>query len=263
MAKISITLPNVTEISLEAEDASEMRQMVGLLKSDLLNELVRLPSPGAQTKDVPNEPENDISVPTNGSMEPPDGSGQPPGVQLAGHGNDHAGSPSGQDIPEAAAPPLEPRVEPRADESHAEGPPGENTPTPVRSNRGPGPSPSPVPSTSGNSSNPTIPPQLSDPRLAHDFTVFCRTVNPMGDMRKVVAAAEGAARTFSMENVDAWELGHLFEMAGWSQPHSFTQALRNAARSKFRWLERVPGRSGRYSVTQAGRTVVLNGTNLL
>ena len=85
----------------------------------------------------------------------------------------------------------------------------------------------------------------------------------MGDMRKVVAAAEGAARMFSMENVDAWELGHLFDKAGWSQPHSFTQALRNAARSKFRWLERVPGRSGRYSVTGRGRAVVLKGTNLL
>ena len=84
-----------------------------------------------------------------------------------------------------------------------------------------------------------------------------------GDMRKVVAAAEGAARMFSMDNVDAWELGHLFDMTGWPQPHSFTQALRNAARSKFRWLERVPGRSGRYSVTDAGRAVVLKGTNLL
>ena len=96
-----------------------------------------------------------------------------------------------------------------------------------------------------------------------DFTTFCRAVNPIGDMRKVVVAAEGAARTFAMENVDAWELGHLFDKAGWSQPHSFTQALRNAARSKFRWLERVPGRAGRYSVTDAGRAVVLKGTNYL
>lgn len=82
-------------------------------------------------------------------------------------------------------------------------------------------------------------------------------------MRKVVVAAEGAARHFSMKNVDAWELGHLFEIAGWAQPHSFPQALRNAARSKFRWLERVPGRAGRYSVTDEGRELVLKGTNLL
>ena len=234
MAKISITLPNVTEISLETDDASEMRQIVGLFKSDLLNVLVRLPSAGTQAKDVTNEPDNDISVPPNGSAQTPD-------VQPAGDGTDHDSSPA-PEVSLGASPQREER-------------PSKEPLTPDRANRRQSP-----PADRPNSS---IPPQLSDPRLEHDFTVFCRTVNPMGDMRKVVAAAEGAARTFSMENVDAWELGHLFDMAGWSQPHSFTQALRNAARSKFRWLERVPGRSGRYSVTDAGRAVVLKGTNLL
>ena len=256
MAKISITLPNITEISLEAADASEMRQIVGLFKSDLLNELVRLPSAGNHTKEVPGEPDNDINV-------PPKASSQTPDVPATSNGNDHASSTSARDIPEAVPPPLEPRVnppvEPRAAEPQKGQPAGRQVPATNRSNR----------VTSANSSipaaprNPSIPPELSDPRLGHDFTVFCRTVNPMGDMRMVVAAAEGAARMCSMDNVDAWELGHLFDMTGWPQPHSFTQALRNAARSKFRWLERVPGRSGRYSVTDAGRAVVLKGTNLL
>ncbi|MCH7712823.1 MAG: hypothetical protein IIC99_04275 [Chloroflexi bacterium] len=256
MAKISITLPNITEISLEAADASEMRQIVGLFKSDLLNELVRLPSVGAQTKEVPGGPDNDINVPPKASI-------QTPPAQAASNGNDHASSTSARDIPEAAPLPLEARVNPPVEPGAAEPPTGQPTgrqvPATIRSDRGT----SPDTSIPGTPRNPSIPPELSDPRLGHDFTVFCRTVNPMGDMRKVVAAAEGAARMFSMENVDAWELGHLFDMTGWPQPHSFTQALRNAARSKFRWLERVPGRSGRYSVTDAGRAVVLKGTNLL
>ncbi|PKB64505.1 MAG: hypothetical protein BZY80_02840 [SAR202 cluster bacterium Io17-Chloro-G2] len=246
MAKISITLPNITEISLEAEDASEMRQMVGLFKSDLLSELVQLPPAGTQIKDVPEHPDKDNSVPANGA-------GHTPDINPVSDRKTRGGSPAQQDIPEAAPPP--PAAEPTTKEPSGQNPSVQDPPTAAGSNGG---QPSPE-----NTPSPSIPAQFSDPRLGHDFTVFCRTVNPMGDMRKVVAAAEGAARMFSMENVDAWELGHLFDTAGWSQPHSFTQALRNAARSKFRWLERVPGRSGRYSVTDAGRAVVLKGTNLL
>ena len=90
------------------------------------------------------------------------------------------------------------------------------------------------------------------------FIQFCQSVNPLGDMRKVVVATEGAARFLDMESVDAQELGRLFDRVGWLHPHNFTQTLRNAARSKFRWLERVPGRSGNYTVTSLGRTTTLN-----
>jgi hypothetical protein len=89
------------------------------------------------------------------------------------------------------------------------------------------------------------------------FVQFCQSLNPLGDMRKVVAAAEGAAQFLEMDSVDADELASLFERVGWMIPHSFTQTLRNAARSKFRWLERVPGRSGHYMVTVVGRTIIL------
>jgi hypothetical protein len=89
------------------------------------------------------------------------------------------------------------------------------------------------------------------------FVQFCQSLNPLGDMRKVVAAAEGAAQFLEMDSVDADDLARLFEQVGWMIPHSFTQTLRNAARSKFRWLERVPGRSGHYMVTTGGRTVIL------
>ena len=91
------------------------------------------------------------------------------------------------------------------------------------------------------------------------FTEFCRASNPVGDMRKVVVAAEGARRFLDAESVDADGLGNFFALAGWSRPHSFVQSLRNAARSKFRWLERVPGRAGYYTVTEVGRATALGG----
>ena len=80
----------------------------------------------------------------------------------------------------------------------------------------------------------------------------------MGDMRKVVVAAEGALRFLDMDSVDSGDLARLFDMAGWRRPHNFTQTLRNAARDKFRWLERMPGRAGRYATTDLGRAVTLS-----
>ena len=73
----------------------------------------------------------------------------------------------------------------------------------------------------------------------------------------VVVATEGARRFLSMASVDTPELERLFALAGWRSPHSFIQTLRNAARSKFRWMERLPGRSGRYTVTDLGRATTL------
>ncbi len=89
------------------------------------------------------------------------------------------------------------------------------------------------------------------------FIDFCRAANPLGDMRRVVVAAEGASRYLGIEGVDADELGRLFDLAAWPRAHNFVQTLRNAARSKFGWLERVPGRAGYYSVTDLGRATAL------
>jgi hypothetical protein len=77
-------------------------------------------------------------------------------------------------------------------------------------------------------------------------------------MRRVVVAAEAARRFFGMESVDGPELARLFDLADWRHPHSFTQTLRNAARDKFRWLERMPGRTGRYSATAQGQAITLS-----
>jgi len=89
------------------------------------------------------------------------------------------------------------------------------------------------------------------------FIGFCHSTNPLGDMRKVVVAAEGANRFLGLESVDTEDLARLFDLAEWRRPHNFTQTLRNAAREKFRWLERIPGRAGRYAATDLGRTVTL------
>ena len=89
------------------------------------------------------------------------------------------------------------------------------------------------------------------------FVDFCRAANPLGDMRRVVVAAEGASRYLAMEGVDAEGLGRLFDIAGWPRAHNFVQTLRNAARSKFGWLERIPGRAGYYTVTDLGRATAL------
>ena len=89
------------------------------------------------------------------------------------------------------------------------------------------------------------------------FVDFCRAANPLGDMRRVVVAAEGASRYLAMEGVDAEGLGRLFDIAGWPRAHNFVQTLRNAARSKFGWLERIPGRAGHYTVTDLGRATAL------
>jgi hypothetical protein len=89
------------------------------------------------------------------------------------------------------------------------------------------------------------------------FMDFCRAANPLGDMRRVVVAAEGASRYLAMDGVDAEALGRLFDLAGWPRAHNFVQTLRNAARSKFGWLERVPGKAGHYTVTDLGRSTAL------
>ncbi len=89
------------------------------------------------------------------------------------------------------------------------------------------------------------------------FIDFCHSASPLGDMRRVVVAADGASRFLGLESVDAEDLGRLFDLAEWRRPHNFTQTLRNAAREKFRWLERVPGRAGHYAVTGLGRAVTL------
>ena len=90
-----------------------------------------------------------------------------------------------------------------------------------------------------------------------EFLEFCQLMAPSGDMRRVVVAAEGAKRFLGMDKVSAQELGPLFDFLQWPRPKDFVQTLRNAGRSAFQWLERSPGNSGYYSVTDQGRREII------
>ena len=225
MVKISIALPNHAEINLEAEDTEQLLPVVNLVRQELLRDVASLAAPANGA--VPSVP----APPLAASDEPakPLAASDEPAKPLA--------SPTPSEIP-APSPPPPVAASP------------EPAPVPVKT--------TPLVPPSAN----TIPPTLSNPRLTRDFADFCRNADPIGDMRKVVAAAEGARRHLDMETVDAWELGQLFDLAGWTRAHNFTQTLRNAARHKFKWLERAPGRAGRYAATEKGREVVLGRANI-
>lgn len=119
-----------------------------------------------------------------------------------------------------------------------------------------------APPAAARNGEPALPPSsVTTPETMtpseHEYIAFCQRVNPLGDMRRVVVAAEAAHRYLNIGSVDPDSLAHLFTLAGWPIPHSFVQTLRNAARTKFRWLERIPGLSGHYKVTNTGRSIVL------
>ncbi len=92
------------------------------------------------------------------------------------------------------------------------------------------------------------------------FLEFCQDLDPISDMRRVVVAAEGARRFLDMKHVSAQELETLFDFVQWPKPTNFVQTLRNAGRSNFRWLQRIPGRSGYYSVTDQGLREIIPET---
>ncbi len=111
----------------------------------------------------------------------------------------------------------------------------------------------------GESGNGTFDLDRYSQEAREDFTAFCQSINPTGDMRRAVVAAEASNRFFGLDGVSADELGELFDLVGWRRANSFTQTVRNAARAKFGWLERIPGRSGRYAATDFGRAITLSG----
>ena len=223
MVKFSINLPNSTQISFEA-DADEIAQgVVGAVLRDLPPGLMNhVQSPDGHSPDGPPE-SSPAAVPDAGAESNGASAEQAPMGQEAGS--------IGETLTNVEDPP----------------PPG----------------------SAGNGQRAAEQPRLSpgptaavaDLRSDGDessFAEFCRSASPMGDMRRVVVAAEGASRILGMTSVDAEDLAGLFDLAGWRQAHNFTQTLRNAARDRFRWLERVPGRAGRYSVTDLGRSATLD-----
>ena len=227
MAKLSISLPNNAQITLESEEAELVHEVLGMVLSGMPLD--------SMTASVPAPPS------ANGHVDPVE-----KGTDTLAHQTEAA------------------TAEPAA---HANGD------GPRRPSSGVPPATvAEVPHTvngaavNGNGAPPVIPVNgmvedvmdvKAQPQQARDdFRAFCQSLNPMGDMRRVVVAAEGASRFFSWDGVSADDLGELFDLAGWRRANSFTQTIRNAARSKFGWLERIPGRSGRYAATDVGRSII-------
>ena len=107
--------------------------------------------------------------------------------------------------------------------------------------------------------SPEVATLIADPDAYRQAADYCRSVNPLGDMRRVVVATYAAELYLGAEGVSATELAGIFDANGWPQPTDFVQAIRNAAREKFGWLERV-GNPGYYKVTATGRAAVLGET---
>ena len=219
MVRVSITLPNNTKITVESEDAEVLHEVVGIALRDLPRDLMQSSYDSAPPSN--GTAEKDTSVTTSPPAAVPDG-----GAVVAVNEAPPATAPHQVAAPQADAPAAS-RV------------------APENGNRG--------------STAPELQLESISDEFRLEFYEFCRDANPMGDMRRVVVAAEGAIRYFGTDGVSAEDLGWLFDLAGWRKPNNFTQTLRNAARAKFGWLERIPGRSGRYAVTDLGRSVAVNG----
>ena len=206
MVKVSISLPNNTQITFESEESEVLREVVSLALRDLPRDLMQAPasvSPGAPTEKSTSLAASDLSTATS----------IPP-------------VPRAEPIPAPETTIARETAQPSIGASNGEG-------------------------------TATVPPEFLSESGETNFTAFCRDAKPLGDMRRVVVAAEGANRHFGVDGVNAEELGWLFDVAGGRKPGNFTQTLRNAARSKFGWLERIPGRSGRYAATTLGLSKTL------
>lgn len=227
MVKVSISLPSNAQITVESQDQAELQEIVGMLRG-LSRELMHYsPETGtaangatSQTLDTEKGSSVDDSSSLSGNVETP---APPPEIAPSPVDGDDTVDPSDQTP--AAQEVIQPPPEPPQESA-------------------------PVGRVKAQQAARSAAVELA-------FVQFCQSINPLGDMRKVVVAAEGAAQFLQMDSVDAEDLASLFNRVGWLIPHSFTQTLRNAARSKFRWLERVPGRSGHYMVTILGRTTIL------
>lgn len=225
MNKLSITLLNGSQVSVESDDA-------GLVREVLYSFMPQLLGANGSSVEVP-------------AVKPPD-----PPTHSNGHSTSNGSAHHAAEPPAVPVAVSEPQVAPVAPPPVVAAP---VVPPPQYVVPAPVPAPAPV------AAPPPVPPVSHEPMTPseHEYIAFCQRVNPLGDMRRVVVAAEAAHRYLNITSVDPDSLENLFTLAGWPIPHSFVQTLRNAARTKFRWLERISGLSGHYKVTNTGRSIVL------
>ena len=253
MVKVSITLPNAAQIILESEEAEVIHQVVSMALRDLPRDLMHSGAGSAPGSGPAEMPQSSIGLTNDAS----DRTKARPSANVVQEAGDRI-------VETAGPPPADPLIHfgtpepPAVTVSGLASGPAAATPGWARTGQSAPPAPAsirwaPVPQEFGNEG--TGGRRVPKTEVEKQFAQFCASGAPLGDMRKVVVAAEGARRFLDMPSVDATDLARLFDLAGWRTPHNFTQTLRNAARDKYRWLERVPGRSGRYSATHLGRTV--------
>ena len=274
MLRLSITLPNNAQINLESEDETVIDRVLGILLTDISHALLAgLTSPeagvSAAARVEPPAPVAPASAqPAAGvetvapqraaaeasqataSVAPVAETPEPPAVRQS----EPMFMPPAEAQPEPAATPDQPPAPVLSDwDASLDEQPEEAWPQLEGAGNG-------VEATNGAGLGRNNSPALGNvvPEVSERaFVDFCRAANPLGDMRRVVVAAEGANRYLSIDGVDAEALGRLFDIVGWPRAHNFVQTLRNAARSKFGWLERIPGRAGHYTVTDVGRSTAL------
>ena len=238
--KLAITLPNGAQVSIETEDRELARE---LLYSALpqLNGAGDGAAPAINAANTEAPPYSNGNSADNGSRyATPTEPQSPAGLLAAATGGEVTSPASNGHPPPAELPPPYARGAVPAAATMQDAPP----PT--------------VEATSDSIPvNQRV--RVTEPTTPEEgeYVAFCQNVSPLGDMRRVVVAAEAADRFLAVKSVDPDELSQLFSLAGWPLPHSFVQTLRNAARTKFRWLERIPGQSGHYRVTNMGRSIVL------
>ena len=271
MLRLSITLPNNAQINLESEDETVIDRVLGIVLTDISHALLAgltAPEEGSGPGPV-----REVAAPTPPTPVQPVVNVETTAIQTVAT-EESPTLASASPVPEQpVAQQPEPVVEQPSDMASQPAASPEQPPAPVMSDwdvslreqpeeawpqlegTGNGVEAS---NGSGGPRNPQAGVSSVVPEVAERaFVDFCKAANPLGDMRRVVVAAEGANRYLSMDGVDAEALGRLFDTVGWPRAHNFVQTLRNAARSKFGWLERIPGRAGHYTVTDVGRSTAL------
>lgn len=274
MLKLSITLPNNAHINLESEDSVVIDKILGTVLENVTRALLSgspsfewsstPPAPPVELMPV-GQPAGEGDLPPLGRMPSEEAQAQTPAAAPDPAPEQTPARPESLfSLPSAttgdmAEPPAQEAVQGLAAEFSVTGDVGPELERAADWNGSDAfgavtDAPNGYPQTANSHLNPSnLMPAVSE----QAFIDFCRAANPLGDMRRVVVAAEGASRYLAMEGVDAEALGQLFDKVGWPRAHNFVQALRNAARSKFGWLERVPGRAGHYTVTNLGRATAL------
>ncbi len=272
MLKLSISLPNNAQINLESEDAVVIDKILGMVLADITRAILETPAtaaPGGVRARV-----EESAVPATPSVQPST-SVEPPIAEHAVPFSEPSLLPADagpsfiadqMDYPTPTSSGMTAQGQPLVSLQDIEEPPGKQESRLDMDNRvahswpqweGPvnaAERPNGFPAAAGGYTAPTnLVPAVSE----QAYVDFCRAANPLGDMRRVVVAAEGASRYLAMDGVDSEALGRLFDLAGWPRAHNFVQTLRNAARSKFGWLARIPGKAGHYSVTDLGRSTAL------